>query len=364
MPPSLSLPGWRLGPLLLVWSVPVLLGMPFAVMSLTGAQPTVTLWRVCVVVLVSWQVWAFISVAVVALTDRVVPSRPLRWRVVAVHACAALLACATQAAATAVAVRATSIAPGVRIVDIFLYWCMLYTPAGVIVYSAVVAVRSSQHERASALAHEAASRDLSQRLTAAQLHTLRAQLQPHFLFNTLNAVIALVRGGDTALATTALLDLSALLRASLRGDARVLIPLGDDLAFVRQYLAIEQLRLGDRLRVHIDVPDELQAIPVPSLCLQPLVENAIRHGLWSTDGEATLEVTGRATDGTLVLEVRDNGVGLPPSFDLEHAAGIGLRSARARLQQLFGSQSGVRLMANEAGRGAVTQVTLPIATAA
>lgn len=354
------LPRWPIKLLLLFWSVPVLLGLPFSVFSARTAQSTVSLWRICVVVVVSWQVWAVLSIAVVTLADRIPVQRPWRWRTMVAHVCAALLACAIQAATTAAAVTALRLAPGTSFVQVFLYWCLLFTPAGVIVYAAVVAVRTSQQHHAMAMSHAAASRQLTDQLALAQLQALRAQTQPHFLFNTLNAVIALVRGGDGARATEALLDLSALLRASLRSDASVVVPLKDDLDFVQHYLAIEQMRLGDRLQVTISVPPQFHAVPVPSLCLQPLVENAIRHGLRSVLSDARLAVSAHEADGNLVLQVIDNGVGVPTVFSIEQTPGIGLRAARARLHQLFGERAELSVLPGEAGRGTVSRVTIPM----
>ena len=356
-------PRWSARTLVLAWIVPSVLGIPFAVVTLPAGETRVTLWRVLLVVLATWQVWALITLPVLALADRVPLQRPWRARAVVLHAAASLLACAVQALATTAAARWLLPDTGATFAGVFAFWLMLLTPAGVIVYAAVVAARTSQVHRARAAARDAQARELAARLTEAQLQSLRAQLRPHFLFNTLNAVVALVRDGERARAEDALLGLGALLRATLHGDARHEITLEQEAEFVEQYLAIERLRMGERLRAEVDVPAALRDARVPSLCLQPFVENALRHGLRHVAGEAVVRVSARAEDGRLVLRVADNGVGLPPGFDVETTSGIGVSNARARLRQLHGAAASVTLTSPTPGRGTTAELTLPLAHA-
>jgi signal transduction histidine kinase len=356
-------PRWPFRTLVTAWSVPALLGVPFALSSLT-TTPAGGPWRVLVVLTVTWQVWVFATGPILALTDRLPPERPLRGRTLAAHAAACLATCAAQALVTALAfcwLMTAAPVPLARLVTVML---LRFTPAGVLAYSAIVAARTSQVQRARAAAREADAQALARRLAEAELGALRAQLRPHFLFNALNATIALVRDGEGERAADALLAVSALLRASLRGDARQEVPLEEELGFVEQYLAIERLRMGDRLRVEVDVPAALCDARVPSLCMQPLVENAVLHGLRHIPGEARIAVSARASDGVLQLRVTDNGVGLPATFDLDAAAGLGVGNTRARLALLYGPRAGVHLRRAADGRGTTAELTLPLARGA
>ncbi len=356
-------PRWSMPTLLLAWSVPVALGVPFALASLRTAPPGLAAWRMVVVLVVAWQVWALLSVPVLALADRLPVGRPWRVRVVGAHFGASLAACAVQALATAAVylwlVNPSATTLGRRAGYMFLR----FAPSGVVVYAALVAIRTSPvaHARASAQAAEAQA--LARRLAEARLQSLQAQLRPHFLFNALNATVALVRDGENSRAADALLGLSVLLRATLRGDARHEVTLDEEVAFVEHYLAIERLRMGERLCVSLDVPEPLRAALVPSLCLQPFVENAVLHGLRDVPGDAVIAVSARERDGRLLLRVTDNGTGLPAGLSLEDAPGIGISNTRARLDLLYGSAAGLRLEAGDSGRGTTAELVMPLTRA-
>jgi signal transduction histidine kinase len=349
--------------LLLAWSVPAVLGIPFALASLGTAPPGLAPWRMFVVLAATWQVWTLLTVPVLALADRLPWQRPWRLRTLATHGAASLAASAAHALATAVVYDALVPTGAVTLGQLAGHMLRRFAPLGVIAYAAIVATRTSQVQRARAAAREAEAHALALRLAEAELHALRTQLRPHFLFNALNATIALVRDGENARAADALLGIATLLRASLRGDARHEVPLEEELLFVEHYLAIERLRMGERLRVEVDVPTALLAARVPSLCLQPFVENAVRHGLRDVPGEARVTVCARAADGRLHLRVTDNGVGLPPAWDVERTAGIGLGNARARLALLHGTEASVRLQAGADGRGTSAELVVPLAWA-
>ena len=226
---------------------------------------------------------------------------------------------------------------------------------------------------------------LESHLTRARLHTLKAQLQPHFLFNSLNAITALLRR-DPRLAETTLVALSELLRLSLRQSDQQEGPLREELEFVRRYLEIQQTRFGDKLRVEQAVePQTLEAL-VPTLVLQPLVENAIRHGIEPSDTAGVVRISASRAEGMLVLTVEDDGVGLAstPSASLSPATpgitvsgspssvpssttpspsnrtgtGIGLANLRDRLQALYGTQQKLEVSARGTG-GVSVRVEIP-----
>jgi len=175
--------------------------------------------------------------------------------------------------------------------------------------------------------------------TEAELRALRAQLNPHFLFNTLHSVLALVRH-DPRAAEEALEQFGDLLRYTLDTQKKgEVVPLRDELDFVDNYLAIESLRLGDRLRLEIDVDDTARDQLVPAFCLQPLVENSIRHAIAPRAEGGSLSVRVRRSEDALLLEVADDGPGARP-VDVDNANGLGLRLVRERLAAHYGSAAG------------------------
>jgi two-component system, LytTR family, sensor kinase len=176
---------------------------------------------------------------------------------------------------------------------------------------------------------------LEARLAEAQLAALQRQLHPHFLFNTLNTISALMHR-DIEAADAMLERLSDLLRLTLDRISLQQVPLQDELDFIEKYLDIERARFGDRLKVHFDIaPDVLDAF-VPTLLLQPLVENAVRHGIAPTVGGGRLEVSGRRDGDRLRLVVRDNGAGLGNDTLQAFNTGVGLSNTRSRLEHLYG----------------------------
>jgi len=197
--------------------------------------------------------------------------------------------------------------------------------------------------------------ELASGLVQARLDALKSQIQPHFLFNALNSIAALVHK-DPAAADEMIGALSEFLRCTLAGSARQEVPLLEELEFVRRYLAIELVRFGDRLKCEQDIPPETFDALVPMLILQPLVENAVRHGLSAISGPAQLTIRARREEQMLRIEVADNGPG-PGS---ETGEGIGLANTRARLRELHGDKAHVELRTSG---GCTVEITLPYRTA-
>ena len=182
----------------------------------------------------------------------------------------------------------------------------------------------------------AASR-LEQQLAEARLSALRMQLHPHFLFNTLNSIAELLHV-DLGAAERMTLRLSGLLRTALQTTSHHLVPLREELEFLERYLDVEKVRFQDRLAVSIDIDPEVAETPVPALVLQPLVENAVRHGVGRLPAGGRIAVRAAATEtGTLVLEVENDA----PASSAAPAGGggVGLANTAARLQQLFGGEA-------------------------
>jgi LytS/YehU family sensor histidine kinase len=185
---------------------------------------------------------------------------------------------------------------------------------------------------------EARAEALEAQLTEARLEALRRQLNPHFLFNTLHAVSTLV-DRDPAGVRRMIARLSELLRHVLDEEAPQEVPLSDELDFLDDYLEIQSIRFQGALDTCLDVPPALHDARVPHLILQPVVENAIKHGASQVRGVGRIELRARRDDDRLVLTVTDNGPGLPP----DQEEGVGLRNVRARLEALYGVEQAVRL---------------------
>jgi two-component system LytT family sensor kinase len=204
---------------------------------------------------------------------------------------------------------------------------------------------------------EAESSQLEAKLAHAQLEILRSQMEPHFLFNALNSIATLTRI-DPASAERMTLKLAAFLRVSLDCAGSQEIPLKQELDSLQNYLDIQQTRFRDRLTVHLDVDPNLLSAPVPSLILQPLVENAIRHGIAKSAAPGHVNITAARDNGSIKIEIADNGVGVTHS-PTEEREGFGLRNTRARLQQLYGDHHHFHLQ-NAPGGGCRVSLVIPL----
>ena len=224
-----------------------------------------------------------------------------------------------------------------------LAWSLLYF--GIKYYQALIEERE-RSLRAQAEAHQA------------RLRALRYQLNPHFLFNTMNAISTLIVEERNREATRMIAQLSDFLRMTLEGSGEAQVPLAEEIEFTRRYLEIEQIRLGDRLRVHFEVDDDALPLPVPAMILQPLVENAIKHAISPSEEGGWIRIEARRTGPWLLLRIMDSGAG----FDRSHAAssdGIGLANTRERLQQLYGDRQRFELSKSRDG-GLSVSIQLPL----
>jgi LytS/YehU family sensor histidine kinase len=201
--------------------------------------------------------------------------------------------------------------------------------------------------------------ELRAELARAQLRALEMQLRPHFLFNALNSVSALVRAKKDQAAVKMIAELGDLLRAILRGDGEHEATVHEEVELAMRYLRIEEARFGDRLEARVSVAPEARSARVPRLVLQPLVENAVRHGVESADGRAEIEL-GAEVDGDMVwLSVRDRGDGMGlDGVAQSPGLGIGLANTRARLERLYGGKQKLELSAAEGG-GVLARVGVP-----
>lgn len=204
-----------------------------------------------------------------------------------------------------------------------------------LIFGGIIAMGYARAYRNRWQARERMVHELETQLTRAQLDVLKSQLQPHFFFNTLNSISVLIRKGEPDLAQAMLGRLSELLRYSLSLGNRQTVPLGEEIDFVRGYLEIEKARFGDRLSVHIVVPDSCLSVPVPPLIIQPLVENAIRHGLADKAEGGKVSVIVAKTGEAIEIHVEDTGVGFDTNTSGRPEEGIGIGNTRARLERLY-----------------------------
>jgi len=218
-----------------------------------------------------------------------------------------------------------------------------WLPYQLLVFAGVLAVGIALDGARRRRAAELGRAQLETQLAYAQLSALRAQLQPHFLFNTLNAAVALARAGDAAGTARVLVLLGGLLRQLLRSDAPQEVPLREELALLETYLEIQRVRLGDRLDVRWDIADDVRDALVPQLVLQPLVENALQHGIARRSGAGRLDIVAARRGEQLRLSVCDDGPGVAPSFSLADGTGVGLRNTQARLHRLYGDHGALAL---------------------
>jgi len=200
--------------------------------------------------------------------------------------------------------------------------------------------------------------ELEKQLLKAQLRALQMQLRPHFLFNSLHTVAGLIRTGQGQTAIRLIAELGHLLRSVLKGDGEQLVPLRVEIDFIQRYLEIERIRFAERLRTRISVAPEAMDAMVPSLILQPLVENALRHGIESRAGIGEVEVEVTRDRDTSCIWVRDSSLGAPSDDAAFEGAGIGLANTRERLRHLYGESHRFELARTETG-GAVAVLTIP-----
>lgn len=231
--------------------------------------------------------------------------------------------------------------------NVVIYWTILGLSHALVYY------RESR-ERELHAAH------LQAQLVHAQLQCLKSQLHPHFLFNSLNGISELIYEEPES-ADRMIVHLSELLRMSLEAGSADEVPLRQELDFLERYLEIQKARFGNRLTTRLDIDPGVRDALVPNLILQPLVENAIRHGIGSRSAPGRIEIRARAQGEMLCLAVCDNGTGLPAGGAAVVNEGVGLGNARERLRQLYGAAQSLALSSTP-GEGMVVTLVVPLRT--
>ena len=344
--------------ILCAWLVPAML----------AAFETVVFWRMAereypVWLAIALQTPAFLAYAVLTpVILRVAEALPFepghRVRRLFIHAMFALLTGGVYAVVAAATWTLLSPFPPVHSFGrSVITWYLSGLPVIALCYTVIVGGSRALFYFARSREAEVTSARLSAQLSDARLGALRMQLHPHFLFNTLNAITVLVRDRESVAAERSLELLSGLLRTSLRTDSAHRIPLHEELDFIRRYLEIERVRFSDRLRIRIDIDPSVEHALVPSMVLQPLVENAIRHGISRSAAAGALAIRARAVGDALEIDVSDDGPGLEAGAS-SGSPGVGVANTRERLRVLYGDAATLRH--ERAGELTVAKLVIPL----
>ena len=355
----------RMALVVAVWSVPALLSAAQAYVYDALEGSPLSPWRALLSEGAPWLFWVAITPPLFALVRRAPIRRPVTLRSIALYGVVFLGCVVGHTAVYTVAYKLLSSSPNAALPTLTLFarsmlaWLWLL----VFIFAAVIGIAHWLEFAHRERARELQTAALSAQLAQAQLNALRMQLHPHFLFNTLNTIAMLVREQNAEVAVRLISQLGDVLRQLLGSAAIHEVALRDEIAFVKRYLDIEEVRFEDRLRVSWNIaPDTLDA-RVPNLVLQPLVENALRHGIARRDAAGRLDISAASEGESLVLSVRDDGPGLAPALPDAMHGGLGISNTRARLDRLYGDAAALR-MANAHDGGAVVTVTLPLRPAA
>lgn len=307
--------------------------------------------------LADWYVWAVLSIGIFYLARRFPLERDLWQRHALIHVVASAAVSLLYMVIRAwVGLWQNSLAgEAVTFGEVFKPLLVKTFHFNLLIYWVIVSISHAFdyyrkfHER------ELNTLELEKRLAEARLQALLVQLNPHFLFNTLHGISSLMHQ-DVEAADKMLARLSDLLRRTLENTSTQVVPLSEELSLLERYLDIERIRFGERLSVKIDAPADTLGAEVPNLILQPLVENAIRHGIEPHARTGRIELRVRRNNGQLQLEVRDNGDGF--KGEVRHEEGVGLSNTRARLRELYGAEQQFTLRNGEAG-GFVAEIIMP-----
>jgi hypothetical protein len=316
--------------------------------------------KLFVTTLLSWLPWALMTPLILHLGRRFPPLKPWRFQNWVAHIAAWLtvgvMFCAWD---SLLEVLLNPYAVGSPATFAQVWRGKFYNGflSSMVLYAAILTVSYVLDSRERLAFQQTETARLNEQLTKAQLNALQRQIEPHFLFNTLNAVSGLVREGRNDSAVSMIAGLSDFLRRMLEDSNRQQVPLQEEMEFALKYLDIQKVRFADRLQLSVDVPGELYPAKVPSLILQPMVENAIKHGIAKRAQGGAIRITASRCDGVLTLSVCNDGPSLPPDWEATRS-GIGISNVRTRLQSLYGNDCEMSMRNRSAG-GVEVSVSLP-----
>jgi hypothetical protein len=310
----------------------------------------------------SWLPWALATPLVIALGRRYPPFRAPTAQVLPRHLAAVAAINLTTAAWSAL--LETELNPWAQtppmesFANLWLTRFYFGILTSLIVYGFILAITFVMDSRDRIARQQTATARLNERLSKAQLDALRQQLDPHFMFNTLNAISGLVRDHRSDAAVNMIVGLSDFLRRATEDSKRPQVALAEEVEYLKLFLDIQRVRFAERLQVSLDIPTDLLAAPVPNLILQPLVENAIKHGIAKRAQGGAIRVAGSRANGRLVLRVYNDGPPLPDAWEAT-STGIGLANLRMRMQILYGTDFELN-MRNAGPCGTEVLVSLPL----
>jgi two-component system, LytTR family, sensor kinase len=314
------------------------------------------------VTLLQWLPWAAATPFIVRLGRRYRPLLRARslpaWAVHLVACCATgWVMAAWEAVLRSLLNPFANPGPPESFVHLWFYSFYNNLLAFALLYAAILTVSYVLDSRERLALHQTETARLNEQLSKAKFEALRRQIEPHFLFNALNAISGLVREGRDDAAVRMIAGLSDFLRRVVEQSNRQEVPLAEEMEFLQKYLEIQQLRFAERLRVEVEVPSDLLPMPVPSLILQPMVENALNHGIAKRVQGGAIRISAARSNGTLTLSVYNDGPGLPA--DWEAHAGVGIANVRARLHSLYGD-AGHFSLHNQKPNGVQASLSLPL----
>jgi sensor histidine kinase YesM len=312
--------------------------------------------------LLIWNYWSVISPFVFRLGGRVYANRARRAQGIALLILSGIVVAAAfiwYQVAVSMLVMGESFD---RYVSTTLGQSAWFGPYALLIFGGLVSLGYARAYRRRWEENERAVRTLETQLAQAQLDVLKAQLQPHFFFNTLNSICVLIRKGEADRAQAMLTRLGELLRYTLAIGKRQTVPLSDEIEFVKGYLEIEKARFGERLKYQISIEPNAQSVLIPPLVVQPIVENSVRHGIGERTTGGTVSILARNRGGQLVITIADDGVGFEKKGDGLEREGLGIGHTKARLQQLYGDRSLMEL-SSDSSSGTTVTLKLPITAA-
>ena len=314
--------------------------------------------------LVSWLPWALATPLVIYLARRYPIARGMSVRTLCVHIVAfALISAVAESWSTVLQMlfNPWNNRKWPTFLDTWTTTLTFQVLTFLIVYALILTVTYLVDARDSMARQITETARLNEELSKAQLAALRRQIEPHFMYNALNSIAGLVRDQRHDAAVSMIVGLSEFLRRSAEDSHRAQVALREEVEYLQRYLDIQKVRFGERLQVSVDIPAELLRAQVPNLLLQPLVENAIKHGIAKRVAGGTVRVAGACHEGSLCLSVYNDGPSLPADWEATQT-GVGIGNLRTRLQILHGNESGLQLRRTNPG-GVEVVVTLPFTEA-